>query len=1192
MAFDTECKFPGLIKARDPGVLSLRLTAQTLTEQLGNTFDPEAFGTCEYEDQAVTLAHLNECQLTVCRKHAKTMLRLSGKSLRPVSGGYSAAEMAGEFPGLRPWSHTPQQEGERSSTWRTAKLSAATINSLGGKQALRDGMFSLSYFTYGYHDNEGIRTACVYLPAIQAQLELPDDDSNGFLGWESRALLSSICGRRDYRDGLNDEGISLFEAEPVVSLADRIAEAARLVAADAPGGAYMTSPDRKAADLRSVWNAHKENITGVGAASQLGPVSPGKLPAGRCSILDAPRKSFFDPAELCENCGALNQRGDGTACSCGHVTGYTKSQATSRWEAPATSAVDQFAAARADHMSDFVNMLREGAEASQRHRGTSVMIGVDSKSRSASGVGVSRDNTTGSRNGARAGRGNGSPLGGGGGPPGDGGDDGDDHGSEDGTEDDAREAHILKMVRAALDIVSNSQELKKVIEEHALAQHQLAMTRDSELLEQQGRIAALAMAKQELLAGQIETRREAHQERMQKDAQQHSDEATERKKVAEQFPAGILKTVTWLRSPGHGDMQNQTGDHTNGRVFPVIGSGLASIGKLYLAMMAAACDPETQNAFGCDVTEAMCYSVLSLRLGGAPSSTGMRDGLSSCELEFNHGSALYDFRNKLYTRTQRHGVRSTIKEVPKVKNIKFIDNKSMSKEHFSDIYSLEAAVKNLGKIVAMVYGGALYAMFELCAQRLRELYEYDPHVYHLDLLQHLANKAFLEWTQRVFRLSEDEDYQLPAYQLRLSDHLGFDLPTPTPGDGFARDSPFMRDNYDLPMSEDVLTAVRRQLATVPDAVKAAQGFSGLPHVAHVQKPESATTLPAAAPAAPQTRLRLGASRYVTRDGDSSESEREEDESARLGDDEGEDDWVSVADLELATVLGSHELWDRLLGNSSKPIGIASVVRKGGTVIRLPRDFLREMYASFPKGKDPRTGAPVDICLRFLCHPPLGPDNKPCGKTACSTDTKHPLHRPGENQCNRYHPPFLDPGFLTDLQPGHIALGLVHGGLRCYPRPTTDPNGIQAEGVRLQAAQSNNASLGPVTWLGSEQASTEDDGEADELIGAPKTFPRAERGGEVMPDWGLSTPAQQADRILKVGLLRVPRLPGEYVVSDLGGVDAVCDRARASQGWQLLRREDLGGTLERTRISRGRLFACSQDRVRKNGCASGTATHER
>jgi hypothetical protein len=346
-----------------------------------------------------------------------------------------------------------------------------------------------------------------------------------------------------------------------------------------------------------------------------------------------------------------------------------------------------------------------------------------------------------------------------------------------------------------MDIVSNSRVFRKMLDAHVLAQHKLDLIRDSELLEQQSRIAALAIAKQEALAVLIETRREVHAEKMQKEGQQLSDEAAERKKVAEQFPPGFLKAVTWLRSPGHGDIQNQTGDRTDGKVFPVIGSGLASIGKLYLAVMAASCDTETQNAFGCDVTEAMCYNVLSLRLGGAPSSTGVRDGKSSCELEFNNGSALYDFRNKLYTRTQRHGVRFTSKEVPKVKNIKFIDNNARAKEHFSDIYSLEAAVKNLGKIIAMVYGGALYAMFEFCAQRLRELYEYDPHVYHLDLLQHLANKAILEWTQRVFRLSDDEDYQLPAYQLRLSDHLGFDLPTPTPGDGFARESPFMRDNY-------------------------------------------------------------------------------------------------------------------------------------------------------------------------------------------------------------------------------------------------------------------------------------------------------------------------------------------------------------------------------------------------------------
>ena len=174
------------------------------------------------------------------------------------------------------------------------------------------------------------------------------------------------------------------------------------------------------------------------------------------------------------------------------------------------------------------------------------------------------------------------------------------------------------------------------------------------------------------------------------------------------------------------------------------------------------------------------------------------------------------------------------------------------------------------------------------------------------------------------------------------------------------------------------------------------------------------------------------------------------------------------DLELATVLGSEEFWDRLLGNSSKPIGIAGPMRKGGTLIKLPRDFLRGMYQTFPKAKDPRTGAPVDVCLRSLCRPVLGPDKKPCCKTACSTDPKHPLHRPGENQCNRYHPPLQNPGLLTELQPGHVALGLVHGGFRCYPRAPSDPMELQAEAMRLKAAQENNASLAPVTWLGSEQ----------------------------------------------------------------------------------------------------------------------------
>jgi len=48
-------------------------------------------------------------------------------------------------------------------------------------------------------------------------------------------------------------------------------------------------------------------------------------------------------------------------------------------------------------------------------------------------------------------------------------------------EEREREAHIQRMVRAARDIVTNSPVFKRVVEDHALTQRQLAMTRNSEL---------------------------------------------------------------------------------------------------------------------------------------------------------------------------------------------------------------------------------------------------------------------------------------------------------------------------------------------------------------------------------------------------------------------------------------------------------------------------------------------------------------------------------------------------------------------------------------------------------------------------------------------------------------------------------------------------------------------------------------
>jgi len=167
----------------------------------------------------------------------------------------------------------------------------------------------------------------------------------------------------------------------------------------------------------------------------------------------------------------------------------------------------------------------------------------------------------------------------------------------------------------------------------------------------------------------------------------------------------------------------------------------------------------------------------------------------------------------------------------------------------------------------------------------------------------------------------------------------------------------MRDNYELPMHGDVLTAVRRQLATVPDAVKAVQGFSGLPHVSHAS---SSASPPIAAPVALQAKLRLGGRQFAARDDDSSNSECDEDEQ------------------ELGAALGNDEFWTWLLGDSPRPIAIAGPKGRGGAggkVIKLPRDFLQQMYRTFPMSTDPRTGLPVNVCLRSLCHPVLGPDKK-------------------------------------------------------------------------------------------------------------------------------------------------------------------------------------------------------------------------
>ena len=149
-------------------------------------------------------------------------------------------------------------------------------------------------------------------------------------------------------------------------------------------------------------------------------------------------------------------------------------------------------------------------------------------------------------------------------------------------------------------------------------------------------------------------------------------------------------------------------------------------------------------------------------------------------------------------------------------------------------------------------------------------------------------------------------------------------------------------------------------------------------------------------------------------------------------------------VEAAHDAGDEENWVNALGGSDNaPVTLRSGRPNrpgGGGDVRLDKRFLRVAYETLPKAVDPRTKASANVCLRFLCHPVLGPGGKPCGKTACSTDPKHPLHRPGERVCSRLHA--SEASLVTPLEPQHAALGLMYGGLIGYPRPPT--------GKKLQA----------------------------------------------------------------------------------------------------------------------------------------------
>ena len=170
----------------------------------------------------------------------------------------------------------------------------------------------------------------------------------------------------------------------------------------------------------------------------------------------------------------------------------------------------------------------------------------------------------------------------------------------------------------------------------------------------------------------------------------------------------------------------------------------------------------------------------------------------------------------------------------------------------------------------MIYGPVWKDVWNRCGSQMRRLHESDSQRFHVDMLQHLADKASCDWCQTIEAMTREEAYPLSPSQVKLAVLWGFDEPAPIPGDGFTLNSTWMNNNFVEPSRDDVDAAMRHFVSKLTPADRAAGNFSGLPHdpdAAWVPK-DSSSKLPP-----PATKLRGGRGNLG---GDSSPDDSSED----------------------------------------------------------------------------------------------------------------------------------------------------------------------------------------------------------------------------------------------------------------------------------------------------------------------------
>ena len=116
-----------------------------------------------------------------------------------------------------------------------------------------------------------------------------------------------------------------------------------------------------------------------------------------------------------------------------------------------------------------------------------------------------------------------------------------------------------------------------------------------------------------------------------------------------------------------------------------------------------------------------------------------------------------------------------------------------------------------------------------CGEQLRSLYETDPEMFTLDVLNYLSDLGLAYWCSQMWLQSADTSFTISREEAAISRALGFRRVTSIPGMGFGPGSPFVTHNIIDPYNRDTQIGVREYMLGLTKLRKQALRFSSVPY---------------------------------------------------------------------------------------------------------------------------------------------------------------------------------------------------------------------------------------------------------------------------------------------------------------------------------------------------------------------------